>query len=438
MRTSHDLLLTDMRHASGWYAMLPPPGSGQSPEGQTQTPTGWWSAPVSPDSGPRAGWRSSPPEARVILLEEYRVGYGASGRNSGFIIETPHFTEGFDAEYNGRVSRVVLAGLGELERLSREHGIECEWSPRGHLHAVVGKRWASKLESTRRMLESIDEEYDWLEGNALADVVGTRHYHAAVYTPRTVLMNPAALCRGLGDTMPANVEVFEESPVQKVEPGSPVRIECAQGSIRARNVLLTTNAFVTRLGYLQREVFPMIACCSLSRPLTEDEEAAMGGESDWGLTPAVWNGATVRRTLSKRILFRHGARYTANFRLSENMRRRVGAAHREGVRKRFPMLLNLDIEHTWAGVFCVTRDWASVFGHLDAGVFASLGYAGIGVPRGTISGKLLTEHALGGESDLIRDVQAISGPKRLPPKPLLALGVSARIWWWRQRARAEC
>ena len=75
---------------------------------------------------------------------------------------------------------------------------------------------------------------------------------------------------------------------------------------------------------------------------------------------------------------------------------------------------------------------------LEPGVFASLGYAGIGVPRGTISGKLLAEHALGGESDLIRDVQALSGPKPLPPKSLLSIGVSARIWWWRHRARAEC
>lgn len=85
----------------------------------------------------------------------------------------------------------------------------------------------------------------------------------------------------------------------------------------------------------------------------------------------------------------------------------------------------------------MTRNWASIFGRLESGVFASLGYAGIGVPRGAISGKLLAEFALGAESDLIRDVQALSGPKRLPPEPLLGLGVTARHWWLRQRARAE-
>ena len=223
------------------------------------------------------------------------------------------------------------------------------------------------------------------------------------------------------------------SPVLRVEPGSPVRVECAEGSISAANVLLTTNAFITKLGFLKGDVFPMISCASLSRPLTEDEQAAMSGAPDWGIT----GGATVRRTLSNHMLARHGSYYTGDFRLSPNMRRELLASHLKGLRARFPMLDKLEFETTWAGVFCMTRNWASIFGRLERGVFASLGYAGIGVPRGTISGKLLAEHALGSESDLNRDVQALSGPKRLPPEPFLGLGVRARLWWYHWRSRAE-
>jgi glycine/D-amino acid oxidase-like deaminating enzyme len=119
------------------------------------------------------------------------------------------------------------------------------------------------------------------------------------------------------------------------------------------------------------------------------------------------------------------------------MRSWLQAAHKKGVLKRFPMLDKLEFEHTWAGVFCMTRNWASYFGRLERGVFASLGYSGVGVPRGTISGKLLAEYALGSESDLIRDVQAVSGPKRLPPEPFLGLGVRARLAWHRWSNRAE-
>ena len=72
----------------------------------------------------------------------------------------------------------MRAGLGELERIVHEHQIECEWAPRGHYHAIVESKWLGNLESTCRTLDSVDEDYEWIEGDALANVVGTRHYHA--------------------------------------------------------------------------------------------------------------------------------------------------------------------------------------------------------------------------------------------------------------------
>jgi glycine/D-amino acid oxidase-like deaminating enzyme len=430
--TNQDPLLTDMRHAPGWYAILPEPEPANRLKGHQVAD---WVVVGAGVTGLAAARRLAElaPEARIILLDSYRVGYGASGRNSGFIIDTPHLTEQLGVEANQRISRLVVAGLAELEGLVRKHKIDCEWSPRGHLTAVVESKREKRLQALCRTLAASDEAYEWLDRDALADVVGTRHYHAAINTPRTVLINPAAMCRGLGETLPDNVEVNEESPVLRVEPGSPVQIECAEGSISAANVLLTTNAFIRELGFLKGEVFPLISCASLSRPLTEEEQAAMGGEPEWGIT----SGATLRRTLSNRILARHGNYYTGDFRLSEDRRRELLASHKNGLLKRYPMLDKLDFEHTWAGVFCMTRDWASIFGRLERGVFASLGYSGVGVPRGTISGKLLAEFALGSESDLIRDVQALSGPKRLPPEPFLGLGVRARLAWYRWQSRAE-
>ena len=159
----------------------------------------------------------------------------------------------------------------------------------------------------------------------------------------------------------------------------------------------------------------------------------MSGARDWGITGT----ATVRRTLSNRMLFRHSVFYKGDFRLTQNLRSQLLATHVKGLRQRFPMLDKVEFEHTWAGVFCMTRNGASVFGRLDRGVYASLGYSGVGVPRGTISGKLLAEYALGSESDLLRDVQALSGPTRLPPEPFLGMGVRARLAWYRWQTRAE-
>lgn len=427
-----DPLLTDMNQASGWYAILPEPAPANRLTGDR---TADWVVVGAGVTGLAAARRLGElaPDARIILIDEFRVGYGASGRNSGFIIDTPHLSEEVGPEANQSLSRLVVAGLAELDHQVHRYGIECEWSPRGHLTAIVEPRRIGKLHATVATLKAVGENYDWLEGDALAGAIGTRHYHAAVNTPRTVMVNPAAMCRGLGDNMPENVMVCEETPVRRVVPGSPLRIECAEGTITAANVLLTTNAFVTKLDFLKRDVFPLIECASLSRPLTEDERAAMGGEGDWGIT----GYATMRRTLSNRILVRHGTFYSGDFRLDQTMRGRLVASHRQGLLKRFPMLDRLEFDHTWAGVFCMTRNWMSYFGRIEPGVFASLGYSGVGVPRGTISGKLLAEYAMGGDSSLIDDARKVSGPGRLPPEPFLGLGVRARLAWHRWSHRAE-
>ena len=421
-----------MRHAPGWYAILPQPAPANRLKGQQVAD---WVVVGAGVTGLAAARRLAElaPEARIILLDSYRVGYGASGRNAGFIIDTPHLTEEFDHDDNRRVSRLVIAGLTELEGHVRKHNIDCEWSQRGHLTAVVDGKKAKNLRATVRTLDAIGEAYDWLDKEALAKVVGTDHYHAAVLTPRSVMVNPAAMCRGLGETLPDNVEVCEESPVRRVESGSPVQIECAEGSIRATNVLLATNAFIAKLGFLRGKVFPLIGCGSLTRPLTGDEQAAMGGETEWGITGVT----TLRRTLSNRILVRHGTYYTSDFRLSESRRRELLESHKMSLKRRFPMLDRLEFEHTWAGVYCMTWGWASLFGRLEPGVFTALGYCGVGLPRGTASGRLLAEYAMGFESDLITDVQVLSDPKTLPPEPLLGLGVRARLAWYRWQIRAE-
>jgi glycine/D-amino acid oxidase-like deaminating enzyme len=429
---SHDPLLTDMNQAPGWYAILPEQAPPTRLKGNQVAD---WVVVGAGVTGLAAARRLAElaPDARVVLIENYRVGYGASARNSGFIIDTPHLSEQLSEEENRSISRLVVAGLKDLDSHVKKHNIECEWSPRGHLTAFVEPRREKNLQETVRTLKASNEVYEWLDKDALAKVVGTDHYHAAVLTPRTVMVNPAAMCRGLGENMPDNVEIFEETPVRRISAGSPVQIDCAEGSITAKNVLLTTNAFITKLDYLKHRVFPLIECASLSRELTDEEQAAMGGEADWGIT----GYATIRRTLSNRILARHGTFYSGDFRISQNMKNWLRASHIEGVRKRFPMLDKLEFEHTWAGVFCMTWNFASFFGRLEPGVFASLGYCGVGLPRGTISGKLLAEYAVGAESSLIDDVHAVSGPRLLPPEPFRGIGVRARLAWHRWQHRTE-
>ena len=90
---SQDPLLTDMRHASGWYAILPQPAPANRLQGQQGAD---WVVVGAGVTGLAAARRLAElaPDARIILLDQYRVGYGASGRNAGFIIDTHSISAG--------------------------------------------------------------------------------------------------------------------------------------------------------------------------------------------------------------------------------------------------------------------------------------------------------------------------------------------------------
>ena len=122
--TSQDPLLTDMRQASGWYAILPEPAPANRLKGHQ---TADWVVIGAGVTGLAAARRLGElaPDARVLLLEQFRVGYGTSGRNAGFIIDTPHLTEELGVDDNRRVSRLVVAGLAELDGLVHKHNIDC-------------------------------------------------------------------------------------------------------------------------------------------------------------------------------------------------------------------------------------------------------------------------------------------------------------------------
>ena len=77
------------------------------------------------------------------------------------------------------------------------------------------------------------------------------------------------------------------------------------------------------------------------------------------------------------------------------------------------MFAGLELEQTWGGVICMTRNGQGVFGRLAPGVFASGAYNGVGIARGSVSGALLAEYAAGGGSELIDDAKVLAGPNRV-------------------------
>jgi glycine/D-amino acid oxidase-like deaminating enzyme len=183
-------------------------------------------------------------------LEARIVGQGASGRNSGFAVTTSQFPGGVVASQIGnyrRVNRINRAGLDLLSAQVSENAIECQWCEEGIYHTAADRLAIKEYKYFLRYLEILEIDHTALDKAALYDRLGTDLYQAGVHVTDGVLLQPAALVRGLADTLPANVRLHEQSPALKIEEGKPLTLQLANGEVKADKPIRKVFAIIWSL-----------------------------------------------------------------------------------------------------------------------------------------------------------------------------------------------
>ncbi|MCJ0882284.1 FAD-binding oxidoreductase [Vibrio sp. CCB-PB317] len=383
------------------------------------------------------------PNARIILIDAQRIGQGASGRNSGFVIDLPHkfSLEHPDPEHKQKLLSLNRSAIAQLDTLVSKHSISCQWLAKGKYQGAVGARGEAYLDHFEHLMKDLGEPYFHVNGSELAKVLGTNYYSRAIYTPGGYLMQPAALVRGLGESLPENVEVLENSPIRKLskENGYWV-LHGDSGSVETTELLLGTSIFTREFGYLKNRLLPVMTFASWTRPLTDAEMQRYGGELNWGLTPADHAGTTLRMTADRRILIRNTYKHVPKYGSSMNdkVREQIRDDHRQVFLARYPELADVPFTHTWGGVYAISRNFTNFFGQLDEGVYASACDNGVGAAWGTISGTLLADYVVGATSKSLDDIQQVTGmPCLNPPEPFLGMGVKTRIQLAKWQSRSE-
>ncbi|MEZ1318236.1 FAD-binding oxidoreductase [Pseudomonas fluorescens] len=381
------------------------------------------------------------PDEQIILLDAQQVGFGTSGRNAGFAIDLPHDIGAED--YIGDITlarknmQLNLSGKNALKALVERFDIDCQMKHCGKYQAAVEPRGIAVLDAYRSGLDKLDQPYEMIEGSDLPDHIGTTFYRKALFTPGTSLIQPAALVKGLADSLPANVTLHENTVITDVEYGSRTVLRHAGGSITADKLLLTNNAFGQHFGFLKGRMLPVFTYASLTRPMTEQEQARLGGKPYWGVIPADPFGTTVRRTPDHRLLIRNSFSFNPDGRSQHKYLERFAARHRASFDRRFPMLPELAFEYTWGGALALSRNHEGYFGQLGPDVYGALCCNGLGVTRGTATGQLLADWLAGERNELIEFLLNSPGPNANPPQPFLSIGVNLNLAWGQLRAGKE-
>lgn len=382
------------------------------------------------------------PADSIAVLEADRVGEGAQGRNSGFAIDAPHNVGSSMSEMAAAHShlRLARAAIAYLDKQVKTHDISCDWQVAGKFHAAVSKQGIdSVLKPTLKTLESMNEPHEWLQGKALHDKIGFTHFAAGIFTPGTVLLNPAALCHGLADSLPSNVTLYEQTPVTAISHENGIAVQTPHGTVKAKKLILTVNGWITQFGFFRNHMIPLAAHASLTRQLDANEQRRLGGLKSWGLTPAnAFVGITMRRTPDQRILIRQNMAYAPGMYTSDASRAQARQGHQQLFDERFPMLKGVTMEHTWTGIICVSRNGSPGFGQLAPNVYSAVIHNGVGLTKATAGGMLIADKACGVDNPLLADVEVQGDPTTLPPKPFLDVGVRARLKWelWHHRNEA--
>ncbi|WP_175778814.1 NAD(P)/FAD-dependent oxidoreductase [Burkholderia anthina] len=369
------------------------------------------------------------PSARIAIVDALRVGEGTSGRNAGFLIDLPHNLDGgkTDVDYARALYQLNVFAIERLRGFKDRFDIPL-WDDAGKYMSAHEADNEAGLTSFAGMLGDAGFEFEMLTGRDLEKRLGTNYYRAAVYTPGNVLVNPAALVRGLTKALPKNVTLFENSPVMAIEYGAPHRLRFLGGSLQAPVVVQATNSFSEEFGKLSRRLAPVFTYASLTPRLSDEQiKRHFHGVRSWGTTSAHPAGSTVRFTVDKRIFVRNTLDFLPDLRSTREGLDAAWQQHRRSFEARFPFLKEMPFEFTWGGMLAMTLNHEPVFADAGDGVYVMGGCNGVGVVKGTYLGYYMADRINKLKSDNLAFIEQHSSPSWVPPEPLRSVGARMRL-----------
>ena len=378
---------------------------------------------------------------KILLVDAQLAGEGASSRNSGYLVDTTlndGFTSNKELENYKKKTDIYKLGIEAVKKFIKEHQVNCDWNE-------CGKYFASSKEEDKKILENFSDtlsklglEHNLLSNKDLKKRLGTNFYNIALYTKGGILLHPGKLVRAMVDTLPENVNLYENSSLlnwKKVN--DYVICNFKNGSIKTKKIIFATNGFLKSLGIKSNYNFPITLTASMTRSLTNEEFESIGQPKEWGVLPVRPMGATIRMTKDRRILIRNTAEVYNPCQMSQSELDKRSLKQRIGIKKRFPQLPDDIIQSTWSGIVSRTRNSSQIFEKIDNNIFVAGCYNGSGIGVGTLFGEQIAIKANNEDTEEIKVIENRNKPTWLPPDPFLSLGVKARLFYERLRAKSE-
>lgn len=393
--------------------------------------------------------KKAAPFLNVTVLEAKFCGYGASGRNGGWLYngiagrDRYARLHGHDAAV--RLQHAMNETVTEVVDVCAAEGIDADVHRGGVLEVALSPAQLARLKEFHAAELAFGEKDRELYGaRATAERIRVAGAVGSSWTPHGARLHPVKLVKGLADAVEAlGVTIHESTPVTEIRPKHAVT---PYGTVRAPYVLRCTEGFTASLAGQRRTWLPMNSSMIATEPLSDAQWESIGWDGRETLGDMAHAYMYAQRTADGRIaLGGRGVPYRFGSKTDNDGRTqpRTIEALREILVRFFPQLAGVGIEHAWSGVLGVPRDWcATVTLDRSTGLGWAGGYVGSGVATTNLAARTLR--------DLIQQDSGQSGPTELTalpwvnhkvrkwePEPLRWLGVQTMYAAFRGADRRE-
>ncbi|MFF3765260.1 NAD(P)/FAD-dependent oxidoreductase [Streptomyces sp. NPDC001922] len=379
------------------------------------------------------------PGLRIAVLEREFAGFGASGRNGGWLYHGFAGARERYAAQHGRAAvremqRTLFRSVDEVIAVAHTEGIDAGIHKGGMLRVAVGPAQQARL------LAAVEEQRDWgfaeedlrlLDATERAERVAVAGASAAAWTPHAAAVQPAALASGLARAVAARgVDILEGTTVTEILPrnaGGRAVARTDRGRVTADYVIRATEGFSASIAGLRRQWLPMNSSMIVTEPLPDTVWERIGWRNREVLGDTAHAYIYAQRTADGRIaLGGRGVPYRFGSRTDTGGVTRpqtVDALWRALVTL-FPPAADSAVEHAWCGVLGVPRDWCSTV-RLDhtTGLGWAGGYVGSGVTTSNLAGRTLRDLLLRQDTELTALPWVGRQVRPWEPEPLRWAGV---------------
>ncbi|MEC9482339.1 MAG: FAD-binding oxidoreductase [Halomonas sp.] len=368
----------------------------------------------------------------VVVLEAARIGFGASGRNGGQIVNS--YSRDMDViedRYGSETARALGDMAFEGNRIIREriarYDIACDLKE-GNLFAACNAKQMKGLIEHKALWERFgNDRLELLEGKAYRREIGSDRYVGALLDhsgghlhPLNLVLGQAAALESLGG------RIYEQTPVTEIEHGQPARLRTPTGMVVAERVILAGNAYMKGLmPQLEGKSMPASTQVIATEPL--DEAVAHDIlPTDRAVEDCNYLLDYYRLSADRRLIYGGGVSYGGQDPDS------IEGVIRPKLETTFPQLKGVRVDYAWSGTFLLTLNRLPQFGRINANVYYAQGYSGHGVTCSHLAGRLIAE-VMDGQGERF---DAFAGLPHLPfpggralSVPLTTLGA----WYYRVR-----